>query len=165
MRLPNLSGAVGPSLVRGQAGPVPGLAYGMLNSRGIAAVVAISLSSCASLAVVDPHVDDGTAAFAAACVGVLAAERAYVERGGGIFSVAQHRALSEWMFRASDRRNLLDDEIGRAAERRRWAEGLPAHARSQRLRACDLPEVLEFGQQVDLPKSSLSHERRQPQLL
>jgi len=86
--------------------------------------MAISLSSCASLAVVDPQVDDGTAAFAAACVGVLAAERAYVEREGGIFSVDQHRALSEWMFQASRRRNLFDHEID--------APEMPGHCRRGR---------------------------------
>lgn len=101
-----------------------------------AALSALVLASCASASVVDPLQDDGSAGFAAACVGVLAAERAAAEATGGAFSVDGHRALNEWMFQASRRRSLFDDEIGRAAERRRWAETLPAPERARRAAVC-----------------------------
>lgn len=101
-----------------------------------AALSASVLASCASVSVVDPLQDDGSAGFAAACVGVLAAERAAAEATGGAFSIDGHRALNEWMFQASRRRSLFDDEIGRAAERRRWAENLPAPERARRAAVC-----------------------------
>lgn len=164
-RSSNVPGSAGSPLVLGEVRPAPALEHRKRNRRGSAGVVlaglATSLSSCAPLAVLDPHVDDGTAAFAAACVGVLAAERAYVERGGGTFTVPQHRALSEWMFQASYRRNLLDHEIGRATERRRWAESLPADERSKRLRACSLseaPALPEVPEVLDVRSVLVAHE-------
>lgn len=102
----------------------------------LAAVCLSAASGCVSVSPVDPVRDDGSPGFAAACVGVLAAERAARERDGADFTVEGHRALSEWMFQASRRSSLNDDEIGRAAERRRWAETLPAEGRQARARTC-----------------------------
>ena len=96
----------------------------------------LAATGCVSVSTVDPVQDDGSPGFAAACVGVLAAERAASERGGAHFTVEGYRALNEWMFQASRRSSLIADEIGRAAERRRWAEALPAEARQARAKTC-----------------------------
>ncbi|MDZ4113701.1 MAG: hypothetical protein U1E18_29480, partial [Brevundimonas sp.] len=69
-------------------------------------------------------------------VGVLAAEKAATDRAGGVFTVDRHRALNEWMFQASRRSSLIDDEVGRAAERRRWAETLTDDGRTRRVETC-----------------------------
>lgn len=102
----------------------------------LAALSLTAAGGCASVSPVDPVRDDGSPGFAAACVGVLVAERAARERDGAAFTVEGHRALSEWMFQASRRSSLIDDEIGRAAERRRWAETLPAETRQARAQTC-----------------------------
>jgi len=102
----------------------------------LAAVFLAAVGGCASIGPVDPLRDDGSAGFAAACAGVLAAERGAQERGGAGFTVEGHRALNEWMFQASRRSSPIDDEIGRAAERRRWAETLSPGARQARARIC-----------------------------
>lgn len=98
---------------------------------------ATALLGCASVPVVDPVLkDDGSAGFAAACVGVLAAERGLSQRQGADLDVAGLRALSEWMFQASQRSSPFDDEIGRSTERRQWAERLSADDRASRIRTC-----------------------------
>lgn len=104
--------------------------------RTAAAALGLVAGACASVAIVDPARDDGSAGFAAACVGVLAAERAAADRAGGVFTVDGHRALSEWMFQASRRSSPFDDEMARAAERRRWAETLTDDGRARRLETC-----------------------------
>lgn len=107
-----------------------------VTRRIAAAALGIVAAGCASVAVVDPVRDDGSAGFAAACVGVLAAQKAAIDREGGVFTVDGHRALNEWMFQASRRSSPFDDEMARAAERRRWAETLTDDGRARRLEAC-----------------------------
>lgn len=111
-----------------------------LIARGVrrtaAATLGLVAGGCASVAAMDPVGDDGSPAFAAACVGVLAAEKAAADRAGGVFTVDGHRALNEWMFQASRRSSPFDNEMGRAAERRRWAESLPAGERARRAETC-----------------------------
>lgn len=102
----------------------------------LAAVLLAAVGGCASIRPVDPVRDDGSAAFAAACVGVLAAEQAAADRAEVVFAIEGRRALSEWVFQASRRSNLFEDEIGRARKRRRWAEALPAAGRSDRVATC-----------------------------
>lgn len=104
---------------------------------GLLAVVLLAVAGgCASVGQVDPVRDDGSAGFASACAGVLAAEQAADERAGTAFTVDGRRALAEWMFQASRRSSLFDDEIGRALERRRWAETLPDAMRRERVATC-----------------------------
>lgn len=104
--------------------------------RIAAATLGLVAGGCVSVGVVDPVRDDGSPGFAAACVGVLAAEKAAADRAGRVFTVEGHRALNEWMFQASRRSSPLDDEMGRAAERRRWAETLTDDGRARRLQTC-----------------------------
>ena len=107
-----------------------------VTRRIAAAMLSLAASGCASVAVVDPVRDDGSTGFATACVGVLAAQKAATDRAGGVFTVDGHRALNEWMFQASRRSSLIDDEVGRAAERRRWAETLTNDGRTRRVGVC-----------------------------
>lgn len=122
------------------APPPCGASPPKLLARGIrrtaAATLDVITGACASVGIVDPARDDGSPGFAAACVGVLAAEKAAADRAGGAFSVDGRRALNEWMFQASRRSSLFDDEMGRAAERRRWAETLTDAGRVRRLETC-----------------------------
>lgn len=105
--------------------------------RTAAATLWLGVGGCASVGLVDPVRDDGSAGFAAACVGVLAAEKAATtNRAGGIFSVDGHRALNEWMFQASRRSSPFDDEMARVAERRRWAETLTDDGRARCVETC-----------------------------
>lgn len=107
-----------------------------VTRRLATALLSLAASGCVSVAIVDPVHDDGSAGFAAACVGVLAAQKAATDRAGGVFTVDGHRALNEWMFQASRRSSLIDDEVGRAAERRRWAETLTDDRRTRRAGTC-----------------------------
>ncbi|MBA3050414.1 MAG: hypothetical protein KKE42_01245 [Alphaproteobacteria bacterium] len=104
--------------------------------RTAAAALGLVTSACASVGIVDPALDDGSVGFAAACAGVLAAEKAAAERSGGVFTVDGHRALNEWMFQASRRSSPFDDEMARTAERRRWAETLTGDGRARRVETC-----------------------------
>lgn len=104
--------------------------------RTAVAMLCLVAGGCASVGVVDPVRDDGSAGFAAACVGVLAAQKAAIDRAGGVIAIDGHRALNEWMFQTSRRSNLIDDEVGRAAERRRWAETLTDAGRTRRVETC-----------------------------
>lgn len=115
--------------------PRPPLTAGAVRRAAVAALGLVA-GGCASVGVVDPVRDDGSAGFAAACVGVLAAQKAAADRAGEVFAVDGHRALNEWMFQASRRSSLIRNEIGRAAERRRWAETLTDDGRARRVETC-----------------------------